>query len=86
MTFLMVLLVMIGGFVVMAWSVLGLSYALGRHLHASKCPKAKPSAAEPCAQCDADRDWYLGLPMWEQNLMTGWWLVNRIVWNTKGCK
>ena len=86
MTFVMILLVMTGGIVVMTAAFLGLSYALGIQLHSRKGPTASPSGGDPCTQCDADRDWYLGLSMWEQNLLSGWWWATRIMCGMKGCK
>lgn len=86
MTFVMILLLIVGVFVVMAAALLGLSFALGWHLYSRECSQASPAGADPCAQCNADRDWYLGLPLWKQNMTTGWWWANRIACGAKGCK
>lgn len=86
MTFLVVLLLIIGVIVVMAAALLGLSFAAGMHLNSRECPRASPAGADPCAQCNADRDWYLGLPLWKQNMTAAWWWTNRVTCAGKGCR
>lgn len=86
MTFVVVLLLIIGVIVVMAAALLGLSFAVGTHLNSRECPRASRSGADPCAQCNADRDWYLALPLWKQNLTAAWWWANRVVCANKGCR
>ena len=85
MTFLVVLLLIIGVIVVMTAALLGLSFAVGTHLNSRECPRASRTA-EPCAQCNADRDWYLALPLWKQNLTAAWWWANRVICAGKGCR
>ena len=86
MTFLMILLLIVGGFVVTAAGLLGLSYGLGAHLYSRERPRASEAGADPCAQCNADRDWYLTLPYWQQNAIAAWWWANRFQCVTKGCR
>lgn len=86
MTFLLILLLIIGGFVVIAAALFSLSYAFGLHLYSRECPQTGMTGGDPCAQCNTDRDWYFGLPTWKQSLITGWWLANRLTCNARGCK
>jgi len=86
MTFLVVLLLIIGVIVVMVAALLGLSFAAGAHLNSRECPRASRAGADPCAQCNADRDWYLALPLWKQNITAAWWWANRVVCAGKGCR
>lgn len=82
MQYLMVLLVM-GGVVVLIVAVLvGISYALGAFLN-SREASHEP---DPCAQCQADRDWYEELPIWKRNVITAWWLANRYQCSVKRCR
>ena len=85
MQYLMVLVVTVGIFVVMAAVILGISYALGAAMRSRAAP-ADPSSADPCAQCQADRDWYEELPMWKRSVAMVWWLVNRYSCATRGCR
>ena len=86
MTFVVVLLLIIGVIVVMAAALLGLSFAVGTHLNSRECPRVRGAGADPCAQCNSDRDWYLGLPLWKQNVTAAWWWVNRVTCAGKGCR
>lgn len=86
MTFLVVLLLIIGVIVVMAAALLGISFAFGAHLYSRECARASASGADPCAQCNADRDWYLALPLWKQNVTAAWWWANRVTCASKGCR
>ena len=85
MQYLMVLLVMAGVIVVMIAMVLGISYAFGAYLRGRALLAAGP-AADPCAQCQAERDWYEELPLWKRNVVTAWWLANRYQCAVKGCR
>jgi hypothetical protein len=85
MQYLMVLLVMIGVIVLMIGAVLGISYGVGYFLYSRTRIPADPANTDPCAQCQADRDWYEALPIWKQNVVTAWWLANRYLCAAKGC-
>jgi hypothetical protein len=82
MQYLMVLLLMVGVVFLMVAAVLGLSYAFGAYLNS----RDSAHAADPCAQCEADRDWYEELPVWQRSMATAWWLANRYQCAVKGCK
>ena len=86
MTFLVILLLIIGVIVVMAAALVGLSFGAGAHFYKRECPRAGHSGSDPCAQCNADRDWYLALPLWKQNLTAAWWWANRVACANKGCR
>jgi hypothetical protein len=85
MQYLMVLLVSACVLVVMVGVVLGISYALGAAMHSRAGGQAEPGNADPCAQCQTDRDWYEDLPIWKRNLVTAWWLANRYQCAVRGC-
>lgn len=85
MQYLMVLLVMTGVIVLMIAVLLGISYALGAYMNARDGVRAGAAGADPCAQCEADRDWYEDLPIWKRNVVTAWWLANRYQCAVKGC-
>ena len=82
MQYLMVVLLMVGVFVLMVAAVLGISYALGAYLSS----RGAARASDPCAQFEADRDWYEELPIWKRTVVTAWWLANRYQCAAKGCK
>jgi hypothetical protein len=82
MQYVMVLLLMVGVIVLMVAAVLGFSYALGMYLSA----RGAARSPDPCAQCEADRDWYEELPIWKRTVVTAWWLTNRYQCAAKGCK
>ena len=82
MQYLMVLLVMVGVIVLMIAAVLGISYALGAYLNS----RSAPHQPDPCAQCQADRDWYEELPVWQRSVVAAWWLANRYQCAAKGCE
>jgi hypothetical protein len=86
MQYLMVLFLIIGIIVLMIAAILGISYGIGMYLNNREGARADPSNKDPCAQCQADREWYEGLPIWQQNVVTAWWLVNRYQWTQKGCQ
>lgn len=86
MQHLMVLLLIIGVIVLMVAVVLGISYGIGAALNAREGVRADPANKDPCAQCQADRDWYEDLPIWKRNLVTAWWLANRYLCAIKGCR
>ena len=86
MQYLMVLFLIIGIIVLMIAAILGASYGIGRFLNTREGVRADPANKDPCAQCQADREWYEGLPIWQQNAVTAWWLVNRYQWTQKGCQ
>jgi hypothetical protein len=46
----------------------------------------RPADPNPCAQCDADQEWYQSQPIWKRNVIMGWWWANRLIWAGKGCK
>lgn len=85
MQYLMVLLLSIGVFVLMVAAVLGISYALGTLMHSRSGTRAAASDPDPCAQCQADRDWYEGLPVWIRSVVVAWWLANRYRCAQKEC-
>ena len=80
------LLLIIGVIVVMAVAFAGVSYVLGVHLHSRNGTIAVATERDPCAQSNADRDWYLSLPTWQQSAIMAWWWANRFQWAAKGCK
>ena len=82
MQYVMVLLLMAGVIVLMIAGVLGLSYAVGAWLYS----RDAAHAGDPCAQCQADRDWYEELPLWQRSVVTAWWLANRYQCAAKGCR
>lgn len=84
MQYLMTLLIMAGVLVLMLSATLGISYGLGALLR-SRGPQAAPTDADPCAQCQADRDWYDELPVWQRSLITAWWLAKRYQCVAKDC-
>ena len=86
MQILMVLLLIIGVVVLMAAVFVGISYGLGVYAHSREGVMASPGDRDPCAQCIADRDWYMTLPLWKQNALSAWWWVNRFQWAAKGCR
>jgi hypothetical protein len=85
MQYLMVLLVMTGIFVAMAAAIAGMSYALGLAMH-SRAALGGAIGTDACAQCEADREWYEGLPAWQRSLALAWWLANRYTCAAKGCR
>ena len=85
MQVLMVLLLIFGIIVLMIAIIMGISYAAGTVLSAREGARVDPSNKDPCAQCNAERDWYEGLPPLKQNVVTVWWLVNRYLCSLKGC-
>jgi len=84
MQYLMVLLVMAGIVLVMAAVLAGMSYALGMAMY-SRAALAQVITTDACAQCEADREWYEGLPAWQRSLVLAWWLANRYACASKGC-
>lgn len=86
MQILMVLLLIIGVVVVMAAAFAGISYGLGVYVHSHEGVMASLGDRDPCAQCAADRDWYMTLPIWKQNALLAWWWANRFQWAAKGCR
>jgi hypothetical protein len=86
MQYLMVLLVSAGVFLLMTAAVLGVSYALGVLMRSHVGVRSDPVDADPCARFQADRDWYEGLPIWQRSLITAWWLANRYLCTTSGCR
>jgi hypothetical protein len=85
MQYLMVLLLSACVLLVMVGAVLGVSFVLGMFMHSRAGGRADPANADPCAQCQADRDWYEDLPIWKRNLVTAWWLANRYQCAVRGC-
>jgi len=86
MHYIMVLLLIVGVIVLMIAAVLGISYGIGAYLYSREGGRADPANTDPCAQCQADRDWYEDLPIWKRNVVTAWWLANRYTWAVKGCQ
>ena len=86
MQFILLLLLIIGVTVVMALVLAGISYAFGVQLHRRNGTLAVPTERDPCAQSNADLDWYLSLPYWQQYAITAWWWANRFRWAAKGCE
>ena len=82
MQYLMVLLLIVGVVFLMVAAVLGISYGFGVWLNS----RGAPHEANVCAQCQADRDWYEELPIWQRSLVTAWWLANRYQCAAKGCR
>ena len=83
MQYLLALMMIAGVTVLMLGGVLGISYALGAFLNSREGSR---SSADPCAQCQADRDWYDELPLWKRNAVTAWWLANRYQCAVRGCR
>ncbi len=86
MQYLMVLLLIIGVIVLMIAAVLGISYGIGAYLYSLDRVRPDSTNTDPCAQCQADRDWYEDLPIWKRNVVTAWWLSNRYSCAVKGCR
>jgi hypothetical protein len=86
MQLILLLLLIIGVAVVMTASFAGISYAVGLHFYGRNGTIALATERDPCAQCNADRDWYLSLPYWQQCVISAWWWANRLRWAAKGCK
>ena len=86
MQVLMVLLLIIGVAVLTVAGFMGISYALGVHLYRRDGTGSGSIEPDPCGQCNADRDWYLTLPYWQQTAIAAWWWVNRFQWAAKGCR
>lgn len=86
MQVLMVLLIIIGAAVVTVAGLMGVSYALGVHLYRRGGARTHVMERDPCAQSNADHDWYLTLPDWQQSAITAWWWANRVQWAAKGCR
>ncbi len=86
MQFLSIVLLIVGVMVAMGAGAIGGSYVLGRFFHSQEAgwPASMPS--EDCARCAADAEWYAGLPAWKQAVTAGWWLMNRILCASKGCR
>ena len=86
MQVLLLLLLIIGVVVLTIAGFAGISFALGAHLYRRDGHRVVVTERDPCAQCNADRDWYLTLPYWQQTTITAWWWVNRFQWAAKGCR
>jgi hypothetical protein len=86
MRFLLVLFVVLVAFLLTLAVLAGVSYGLGRYLHTRQIVTAGAGEADAWTQCNADRDWYHALPLWEKAALMGWWLVNRYTWAVKGYK
>ena len=86
MQYLMVLFLIVGIIILMIVVVMGISYGLGHTMNTREGTRADPANKDPCAQCQADREWYEGLPSWKQNVVMVWWLVNRYQCSLKGCQ
>ena len=86
MQFLTILLLIVGVTVAMGAGAIGCSYVLGRFFYSQEAgfPVAMPS--EDCARCSADAEWYASLPTWKQAIAAGWWLTNRVLCGSKGCR
>jgi len=82
----MLFVLIIGVIAVMATVFACASYAFGVHLYSRHGTLAFATERDPCAQCNADRDWYQSLPYWQQTAITAWWWANRFQWASKGCK
>ena len=86
MQFVIVLLLIVGVVVLMAAVFVAISYGLGVYVYSREGVMASPGDRDPCAQCSADRDWYMTLPLWKQNALSAWWWANRFQWAAKWCK
>lgn len=86
MQFIVVLLLIVGVVVVVAIMLMGASYGYGVQLYSREWVRPDPADKGPCAQCNADRDWYTSLPMWKQNVTAVWWWANRLQCAAQGCK
>lgn len=86
MHYLIVLLLIIGVTVLMTATVLGISYGIGVFLNTRDRVQSSLESSDPCARCQADRDWYEELPIWKRNVVTAWWLANRYTCSIKGCR
>jgi len=86
MLYLKLLFVMAGIVILVLAAVLGISYGIGAYLNSRSGKRVDAADKDPCAQCQADRDWYDELPGWQQIVVTAWWLVNRYLWSAKGCQ
>ena len=50
-------------------------------------PKANGDelAADPCAQCELDRQWFESQDLLMQIALGGWWATNRLICALRGC-
>ena len=86
MQFLALLFLMLGVVVLLVAGFLGLSYGAGVYWYSREGALIRPTDPNPCAQCDADLEWYQSQPIWKRNVITAWWWANRLIWAGKGCK
>jgi hypothetical protein len=86
MQFLALLFLVLGVVVIMVVGFLGLSYGVGMYWYSREGALIRSNDPNPCAQCDADQEWYQSLPIWKRSATTGWWWANRLTWAGKGCK
>jgi hypothetical protein len=86
MELLFVVFVLIGVFVVITAIGLGVSYGIGTVLYDRERPKPDAGDSSPCAQCEADREWYQSMHGPKQLAVTAWWWANRMMWASKGCR
>jgi hypothetical protein len=86
MQFLALLFLMLGVVVIMFAAFLALSYGAGVYWYSREGAVIRNADPNPCAQCDADQDWFVSQPVWKRNVITAWWWANRLTWAGKGCK
>ena len=86
MQFLALLFLMLGVVVILVAGFLGLSYGMGVYWYSREGALIPPADPNPCAQGDADQEWYQSQPIWKRNVIMGWWWANRLIWAGKGCK
>ena len=48
-------------------------------------PTAAELAADRCATCNREQEWYDSLPWWKKAAYVGWWLARGAVCLAKGC-
>jgi flagellar basal body-associated protein FliL len=87
LTFLALTILIIIVVIVIVAIILAVSFAIGVATYsAPNTDQTQPMNTDPCAQCNADKSWYLSLPDWRQNATVAWWWANRAACAIKGCK
>lgn len=86
MQILALLFLMLGVVVIMFAAFVCLSYSAGVYWYSREGAVIRRPDPNPCAQCDADQDWYLTQSIWKRNVIAAWWWANRLTWAGKGCK
>ncbi len=72
--------------IIVAVGVLVLSAAVGTWAsYDAPRPTGDELAADKCATCKKEQEWYESLSGWEQAAYFGWWVARGAVCAAKGC-